>query len=301
MKKKINLIGISGKAGSGKNTVASIIQYLIWHSKIESKERALANYSIKGFLTNRSLSYTMSGWEQKQLAGKVKEILCLLTGCSMENLENEEFKQSFMSKEWNRWKPKGKIQERECHTTAFYATKLEALKESNKYFETDIDATEESITYRFGLQLIGTDLFRNKFHPNTWTTALFADYNDFNVYKHNTIPDIENLDKGKLITKQSQWLISDVRFPNEIKAIKDRNGILIKVNRSKLNRNRFGPVHKIEEGVTQQATMLDFSDEHESETALDEFKGWDYTIDNNGSIEDLIEKVRKILIKEKLI
>jgi hypothetical protein len=36
------------------------------------------------------------------------------------------------------------------------------------------------------------------------------------------------------------------------------------------------------------------------ETALDEAK-FDYEIINDGSIEDLVEKVREILIKEKLI
>ena len=39
---------------------------------------------------------------------------------------------------------------------------------------------------------------------------------------------------------------------------------------------------------------------HPSETALDNHP-FDYTIDNNGTIEELIEKVREILIKEKLI
>ena len=39
---------------------------------------------------------------------------------------------------------------------------------------------------------------------------------------------------------------------------------------------------------------------HPSETALDNHS-FDYTIDNNGTIEELIEKVREILIKEKVI
>jgi len=42
------------------------------------------------------------------------------------------------------------------------------------------------------------------------------------------------------------------------------------------------------------------TNEYESETALDNTT-FDYTIDNNGSIKDLIEKVREILIKEKLL
>ena len=40
--------------------------------------------------------------------------------------------------------------------------------------------------------------------------------------------------------------------------------------------------------------------EHISETALDDAK-FDYVIENNGTIEELIEQVKKILIKEKII
>jgi hypothetical protein len=40
--------------------------------------------------------------------------------------------------------------------------------------------------------------------------------------------------------------------------------------------------------------------EHPSETALDDTK-FDYEIINDGSIEDLIEKVKEILIEQKII
>jgi len=40
--------------------------------------------------------------------------------------------------------------------------------------------------------------------------------------------------------------------------------------------------------------------ENESETALDDYK-FDYVIENNGTIEDLIIKVKEILIKEEIL
>ena len=40
--------------------------------------------------------------------------------------------------------------------------------------------------------------------------------------------------------------------------------------------------------------------EHISETALDNAK-FDYVIENDGTIEELIEQVKKILIKEEII
>ena len=45
----------------------------------------------------------------------------------------------------------------------------------------------------------------------------------------------------------------------------------------------------------------DYNDFHESETALDNYEGFDYVIDNNSDIQSLIEHVKTILIKEKII
>jgi len=76
------------------------------------------------------------------------------------------------------------------------------------------------------------------------------------------------------------WIITDVRFPNEAKAITDRNGINIRLQR--------GGDYDIDNNV------------HESETALDLYK-FDYVINNNGTIEELIEQIKEILLIEKII
>jgi hypothetical protein len=73
------------------------------------------------------------------------------------------------------------------------------------------------------------------------------------------------------------WCITDMRFPNEMDAVKERGGITIRVVRP----------------GTESGT-------HPSETALDEAT-FDYEIINDGEIVDLIEKVKTILIKEKII
>jgi len=41
--------------------------------------------------------------------------------------------------------------------------------------------------------------------------------------------------------------------------------------------------------------------EHVSETALDDFDEWDHVIENNGTIEELIEQVKTILEEERII
>ena len=67
----------------------------------------------------------------------------------------------------------------------------------------------------------------------------------------------------------SNYIIADVRYPNEIKAIKERNGILLRIDRKGAGAGN-----------------------HSSETALDDYKEWDVHIENNGSIEDLFEAMR---------
>ena len=68
-----------------------------------------------------------------------------------------------------------------------------------------------------------------------------------------------------------------MRFPNEMEAVKERDGITIKVVRP---------------GTA--------TGNHPSETALDNAK-FDYEIINDGTIEELVKKVRKILVLKKLI
>jgi hypothetical protein len=87
--------------------------------------------------------------------------------------------------------------------------------------------------------------------------------------------------------KYPNWIITDVRFPNELKAIKDRDGIIIRVNRPILNETAYNKAYRE-------------THEHESENSLDSAT-FDYVIDNNSDISSLIEKVREILVKENIL
>lgn len=76
----------------------------------------------------------------------------------------------------------------------------------------------------------------------------------------------------------SKWIITDTRFPNELEAVKKKGGLTIRLERNK-----------------EQGENL-----HISETALDNHE-FDYTIVNDGTLLDLVEEVKEILIIEKLI
>lgn len=130
----------------------------------------------------------------------------------------------------------------------------------------------ENTTIREFLQTLGTECLRDNLSKNIWAAALFADY-----------VETESIFRGKVIEKHTfpNWCITDMRFPNELEAVVERKGITIRVTR---------PVEK-----SKTTARL-----HPSETSLDKAK-FDYEIINDGSIEDLVEKVREILITEKLI
>lgn len=75
-------------------------------------------------------------------------------------------------------------------------------------------------------------------------------------------------------TPKSKWIIPDLRFPNEFEAIKSRGGTTIRITRSK---DTSGEMYK-----------------HESEKALEGFI-FDHYIINDGTKEELMEKVKNII------
>jgi hypothetical protein len=87
--------------------------------------------------------------------------------------------------------------------------------------------------------------------------------------------------KTFLSSQEGNWVVTDVRFPNEAQVIKDFNGALIKIERPDLEHS---VVHR-----------------HESEVALSSWSDWDATIVNDASsIEDLYSKVDKFLEENQL-
>lgn len=126
-------------------------------------------------------------------------------------------------------------------------------------------------------KLLDTDISQNKIAKQ------------FNI-SPTTITDIKKGRKWKHIGKNFKnikpiipisppnWLITDVRFPNEAQAICDRGGILIKVLRPETDH---------------------LAGNHESETALDYYQDWDCVLDNSKDINYLIEQVKDFLFTVK--
>ena len=186
--------------------------------------------------------------------------LCLrmvLTGIPVKDFEDQEFKKSYLGAEW------GTIESNPLNSIPVF---------ENIEFN-------HLMSVREFLQKLGTEAMRDGLHTNVWVNALFADYKAGDPEYDAFYPN---------------WIITDMRFPNEMEAVKERKGITIRVVRD----------NPSVETLTKEDVIRTFNilrhTEHPSETALDDAK-FNYEIINNGSIEDLIAKVRQILITEKII
>lgn len=277
------IIGVSGKIGSGKDTVGSIIQYLYYvHSDIDVDKKL----SYEAFnKTDRANNLLVSNVVPiiKKYADKLKDIVCVLLSCTREQLEDRDFKETELGEEW--WyfiETELAKDSKDNSIYLIYDYNTNREKENSKYYKL------VKPTPRLLLQLMGTECGRQILHPNIWVNSTMIDYkskirkDDGFVYTEMTngttvkwkdTPEFEPL-------HYPNWIITDVRFPNEAKAIKQREGINIRLQR--------GGDYDID------------NKQHESETALDNYE-FDYIIDNNYTIEALIEQVREILIKENII
>jgi hypothetical protein len=176
-----------------------------------------------------------SGWEIMKFAGKLKDIAAHLTGIDREMFEDQEFKKTELDPEWN---------------IPSEITLVDGKVNLGEY---------KPMTVRDLLQKLGTECMRTGLHTNTWVNALFADYKPIS-YNDDVQPELPN------------WIITDTRFPNEAKAIKDKGGIIIRVERP---------------GV-------EAINAHPSETGLDNWK-FDYKIANVSDLFELKQSVLNVL------
>lgn len=108
-------------------------------------------------------------------------------------------------------------------------------------------------------QKVGTEAIRNNIHNDAWVLSLFGTYKE----------------------EQDFWIITDVRFKNEAKIIKEKGGIVIRLNGDPLNSK-----------VGDDRNM-----NHQSEIDLDDYKDFDYVYENIPPISNLENFVKSISVK----
>lgn len=274
------IIGISGKINSGKDTIGKIIQILYDSPHLSAK-------GVEDALNKDFVSHPTS-FEIKKFADKLKNIVCLLIDCNREQLEDREFKERELGDLWTKYIIRDIRTKKPLSTSSnSYISYEEARK--NIILPDKHEVFSESLTPRLLLQLLGTECGRKIIHPNIWVNALMVDYKT--ISSTNKYPN---------------WIITDVRFSNELQAVKDRKGITIRVNRFPetiivcRSPNDCKEVPFDQDNRNHVELYKAETSNHESETALDN-ADFDYTIDNNKSINHLVSIVREIMIEEKLI
>lgn len=281
------IIGISGKKQSGKDTVCKIIQYLmmIKNNNSTSDPQEFIYYYI-----NNNENVVSSGWQRKLFADKLKDIVCLLINCNREQLEDNEFKETPLGEKWRIFYFiaifSDKTKSINPRITRLYLSEEEAWNSDNNYAcykgaETMYKLVNELLTPRKLLQLTGTECGRNIIHPNIWVNALMSGYKSIGGYgqakltKGGIVPANPEFE---IIDVYPNWIITDVRFPNELKTIEDRGGLVIRINNPRIIS----------------------TDTHLSETSLDNHT-FGTTLTNDDTIETLINRTRRILEIHKLL
>ena len=276
------IISFSGKIGSGKDLAGNICKILL-------QSPHLNNEGVETFL-NKNLYESDGNWEIRKWADKLKDIVCTILNCSREQLEDRVFKETKLGEEWDKFKVvRTKITKFERIDEVFYFSTIEEankFKLNNLNYDYFGEIEKVEMTPRLMLQLLGTDCGREILHPDIWVNSLMAEYKS-KLSSNNPVDDLDW--EPRFI--YPNWIITDTRFPNELEAVKKREGITIRVNR-----NFEGKwIDKQEWDLHTKGIVP-----HESEKALDNAE-FDYEIINDGTISELIDKIRNILIENKLI
>lgn len=126
---------------------------------------------------------------------------------------------------------------------------------------------------RYALQLMGTEAGRNVFHTDLWVLSL-----------------LRRIDPAK------NYVIADVRFPNEIDLIREHGGKVVRVKRGEepewFSTAEAYNVSTNWDGSLQK--MRDYPEVHYSEFAWIG-KGMDDEINNSTTLEDLEKKVARLM------
>jgi len=275
------IIGISGKLQSGKDTVGHIIQY-IKDYKLNKYTHPITVDDFQSYMDNEH--HLKSRWKIKKFAGYTKQIASILSGKDIELFEDDAFKNTEMDNSWWYWvniKTSKRIPYLGNENLGLVNTKFNLIR----------------YTYRQFLQEIGTDAMRDIIHPDIWINALMASYIPANEWDLLT-------DTSSLV--YPNWIVTDVRFENELHAILNKGGVVIRVEspeyyylnsatnsivkyRTEVNEPNHFPFGTDNELVRMSKYF------HPSEMGLDSYENFPYIIRNDGDLMTLIHSVNDIL------
>lgn len=198
---KVTIVGIKGFKGSGKDTVASMISYILHDGIMKANYDTWLLYHKNDFIENDEIII--------HFADKLKDDISEFCGIDRKLLDRQEIKENYYYN-FKTGIVSTNIKDIDCviNTVLEYDNLSTLLLLNNNV----------SIKIRALLQYYGTNVIRNHF----W-------HNAFIRYTMNKAFDIRN--------KLGQCIIADARFEDECNVIKVCGGKIIRVDRRVNNDN----------------------------------------------------------------
>ena len=199
---KVTIVGIKGFKGSGKDTIASMISYILHDGIMKANYDTWLLYHKNGFVENDEIII--------HFADKLKDDIAAFCNIDRKLLDRQEIKENYYYN-FKTGIVSTNIKDIDCviNTVLEYDNLSTLLLLNNNV----------SIKIRALLQYYGTNVIRNHF----WHEAFIR-------YTMNKAFDIRN--------SKGQCIIADARFDNdECKAIRDCGGMIIRVDRKSNNDN----------------------------------------------------------------
>ena len=202
---KVTIVGIKGFKGSGKDTVASMISYILHDGIMKANYDTWLLYHKNGFVENDEIII--------HFADKLKDDIAAFCNIDRKLLDRQDIKEE------NYYNFKTGIVSTNIKDATYVVDKYNdaILKYNDLSSYLVLYNNNVSIKIRVLLQYYGTNIIRNHF----WREAFIR-------YTINKAFDIRN--------SKGQCIIADVRFDNECEAIKQCGGTIIRIDR-KLNNN----------------------------------------------------------------
>lgn len=201
---KVTIVGIKGFKGSGKDTVASMISYILHDGIMKANYNTWLLYHKNGFIENDEIII--------HFADKLKDDIAAFCNIDRKLLDRQDIKEE------NYYNFKTGIVSTNIKDTDRVINNIGEINYDNLSTLLLLN-TNVSIKIRVLLQYYGTNVIRNHFCHNAFIN-----------YTMNKAFDIRN--------SKGQCIIADARFENdECKAIRDCGGMIIRVDRKSNNDN----------------------------------------------------------------
>lgn len=202
---KVTIVGIKGFKGSGKDTVASMISYILHDGIMKATYDKWLFFHKNGFVENNEIII--------HFADKLKDDISEFCGIDRKLLDRQDIKEE------NYYNFKTGIVSTNIKDADRVINNIGEFNYDNLSSLLFLYNNNISIKIRVLLQYYGTNIIRNHF----WREAFIR-------YTMNKAFDIRN--------SKGQCIIADARFDNdECKAIRDCGGMIIRVDRKSNNDN----------------------------------------------------------------